>query len=175
MADLQPNQSKNLGGPDRAELPWQRALDQLRSGVMGKSNTVLSTTCPDGRPHATVVGAIWLDGDVYFQSGAGSRKARNLTANPACSVTASLPGIDLSFEGVATREVGPKRLEAVAAHYRQHGWPAEVEGEGLIAPFNAPGTGPGPWNVYRMDVRTVFGVATEEPEGAARWTFDREG
>ena len=62
-------------------------------------------------------------------------------------------------------------LEALAALYRASGWPAEVEGTGFTAPFTAPSGGPPPWNLYRLDAHTVYGVATEEPGGATRWRF----
>ena len=62
-------------------------------------------------------------------------------------------------------------LEAVAAVWREGGWAAEVSGDGIVAPYNAPGTGPPPWQVYRVAARTVFGVATSEPYGATRWRF----
>ncbi|WP_425456974.1 pyridoxamine 5'-phosphate oxidase family protein [Actinomadura hallensis] len=45
---------------------------------------------PDGRPHAAGVGALWYDGDLYFTSGPGTRKSRDLAANPACSLQ---PGV----------------------------------------------------------------------------------
>ena len=40
---------------------------------------------------------------MYFQCGPGTRKARNLAENPACTVSASLQGIDLVFECEAER------------------------------------------------------------------------
>jgi hypothetical protein len=36
-------------------------------------------------------------------SGPGTRKSRNLAANPACTISAALRGIDLVFAGEATR------------------------------------------------------------------------
>ena len=62
-------------------------------------------------------------------------------------------------------------LEAVAAVWREAGWAAEVSRDGIVAPYNAPGTGPPPWQVYRVAAHTVFGVATAEPYGATRWRF----
>ena len=62
-------------------------------------------------------------------------------------------------------------LETVAKLGREGGWPAEVEGDALTAPFSAPSAGPPPWNVYRLTFKTVFGVATDEPYGASRWRF----
>jgi hypothetical protein len=61
--------------------------------------------------------------------------------------------------------------EPVAAIYRDIGWPAQVDGDALTAPFNAPSAGPPPWHLYRFTFHTVFGVATREPYGATRWRF----
>jgi hypothetical protein len=82
-------------------------------------------------------------------------------------------GIDLVFEGDAERVNERPTLERVAARYREGGWPAEVEGDALTAPYSAPSAGPPPWHVYRLVFHTVFGVAGAEPHGATRWRFDR--
>ena len=71
------------------------------------------------------------------------------------------------MEGVSDRET----FETIAKEGREEGWPAEVEGDALTAPFSAPSAGPPPWNVYRLTYHTVFGVATDEPHGASRWRF----
>jgi hypothetical protein len=78
------------------ELPWSRARDALAAEPPGPEITFfLGTSRPDGRPHAAGVGAIWDEGELYFTSGAGTRKARNLAANPACTISVKLEGIDL--------------------------------------------------------------------------------
>jgi hypothetical protein len=112
-----------------------------------------------------------MDGDLYFTSGPGARKARNLATNPACTISAHLNGIDLVLEGEATRVKDTQTLERAAAKYRQGGWPAQVNGDALTAPFSAPSAGPAPWHLYRMRFHTVFGVAGAEPFGATRWRF----
>ena len=94
-----------------------------------------------------------------FQTGQQTRKARNLEVNPACTLSTSLTGIDLVFEGLAERITDGPTLEAVAAVWREGGWAAEVSRDGIVAPY-APGTGPPPWQVYRVAAHTVFGVAT---------------
>jgi len=104
----------------------------------------LGTSRPDGRPHSASVGAVWLDGDLCFTSGPGTSKARNLAANPACTFSVGLEGIDLVLEGDA-----------------------------LTAPFSAPSAGPPPWHLYLFTSHTAFGVATAEPYGATRWRFER--
>jgi hypothetical protein len=156
---------------DHEPLPWSRALDLLEGGALSDHAAFVGTVRPDGRPHSARIGAAWHDGHVYFQTGGQTRKARNLAANPACTLSASLPGVDLVFEGVAERVTDGPTLEAITAVWREGGWAAEVSGDGIVAPYNAPGTGPPPWQVYRVAAHTVFGVATEEPFGAERWRF----
>src|SRR6185503_15709788 len=89
---------KNLDIYGAKPLPWSRALKQLESG----SGTYwLATTRPDGRPHVAGSGALWVDGKIYFVSGAPTRKSRNLAKNPSCVFAVSLTGIDLVLEGRA--------------------------------------------------------------------------
>jgi hypothetical protein len=172
MTPREPVQTTNLDRYGHAPLPWERALSQLSAGPHGPGTTFfLATARPDGRPHSAGIGAIWLDGDLYFTSGPAARKARNLAANPACTISVRLEGIDLVLEGEARRVVAPDVLERAAAHYRAGGWPAEVDGGAFTAPFSAPSAGPPPWHLYRFTFHTVFGVATAEPHGATRWRF----
>lgn len=84
-----------------------------------------------------------------------------------------LPGIDLVLDGIAARVTDSDALERIAAGYRVGGWPAEVAGSALTAPFSAPSAGAPPWHVYRFTFYTAVGVATSEPSGATRWRFDR--
>ena len=144
-----------------------------RSFLGSGTTHFLGTTRPDGRAHAAGVGAIWLDGDLYFTSSPGARKALNLAVNPACTIAVQLEGIDLVFEGEAARITDVPTLEQAAAIYREAGWPAEVEDDALTAPFSAPSAGPPPWHLYRLTSHTVFGVASAEPYGATRWRFDQ--
>lgn len=173
MTGRAPVETKNLDRYGYAELPWSRPRDILALGSQGSDTThFLGTSRPDGRPHAAGIGAIWLDGDLYFTSGPGTEKARNLATNPACTISVRLEGIDLVFEGRAIRVTDAPTLERVAAAYRDDGWPAEVDGDAFTAPFSAPSAGPPPWHLYRLAFDTVFGVATAEPYGATRWRFD---
>ncbi|MGH9061801.1 MAG: pyridoxamine 5'-phosphate oxidase family protein, partial [Acidimicrobiales bacterium] len=124
-------------------------------------------------PHSAGVGTAWVDSTLYFTSGPGARKSRHLAENPACSVAAHLTGIDVVLEGEAARVTDAATLAKVAAVYRDGGWPTTVEGDAITAPFNAPSAGPAPYHLYRLTVRTAFGVATVEPNGATRWDFAR--
>jgi hypothetical protein len=173
MPDRQPTEVTNLDRYGSAALPWSRPHDILAGGTLGSDTTFfLGTVGPGGRPHAAGVGVVWFDGDLYFTSGPGARKARNLAANPACTISVHLEGIDVVFEGEAGVADDPVTLERLAAIYREVGWPAEVEGGALTAPFSAPSAGPPPWHLYRFTFHTVFGVTTAEPHGATRWRFE---
>ena len=174
MPERDPIETTNLDTSSGSEpIPWSRPRDLLAVGAFSGHGTptFLGTVRPDGRPHAAGIGAAWYDGDVYFQCGPATRKARNLAANPACTVSVSLEGIDLVIEGDARRVTDAPTLEALAAIYRDGGWPVQVEGDAFTAPFTAPGGGPPPWHLFRLTAQAAFGVASAEPYGATRWRF----
>jgi hypothetical protein len=172
MSERKLVETTNLDRYGNDALSWGGAYEQLTAeGPDRETYFILSTTRPDGRPHATRVGALCYDGDLYFTSNPTTRKSRNLAENPAATFTAILKGIDLVLEGKATRTTDPNQLDAVASRYRDGGWPAQVEGDAITAPYSAPSAGPPPWHLYRFIFDTVIGVATEEPYGATRWRF----
>ncbi len=108
-------------------LPWSRALKQLESYPASPSLTYwLATTDRGGQPHITGVGAMWVHGKLYFTSGAGTRKSRNLRENRRCSISASLPGIDLVVEGEATQVTDAATLRELAERHAAQGWPASA-------------------------------------------------
>jgi hypothetical protein len=174
MTDRDPIDTTNLDRYGNAAIPWSRPRDLLAVSTAGREAAYfLGTSGPDGRPHAAGIGALWHEGVFYLVSGPGTRKSRNLAANPACTISTSLPGIDLVFEGVATRVTDPATLERAAALFREGGWPAEVEGDAFTAPYSAPSAGPPPWHLYLFTFHTVFGVAGAEPGGATCWRITR--
>jgi len=168
----EPTSTTNLDRYGSAELPWSRPRDILATDTPGTDLTFfVGTVRPDGRPHAAGVGAIWVDDTLYFVGGPGTRRSRNLAANPACTVSVRLRGVDLTLEGTAHQVTDPSTVERVAAVFRTGGWPAEAEGDALTAPYSAPSAGPAPWHLYRLTLHTAFGVACAEPYGASRWDF----
>ena len=173
MTDRRPVEVTNLDRYGSAAIPWSRPHDLLAASATSNTTFFLGTVRPDGRPHAAGVGALWHDGDLYIVSGPETRKTRNLIANPACTISCRLEGIDLILEGQATRVTDQPTLEEVAHLYREAGWPAQVEGEAFTAPYSAPSAGPPPWQLYRFTFHTAFGVAGAEPHGATRWRFER--
>ena len=173
MTDRELIETTNLNRYGNEALPWSRPRDLLAASGASHTSFFLGTVRPDGRPHAAAVGALWHDGDLYLVSGPQTRKSRNLAANPACTISVGLEGLDLVLEGEATRVTDQPTLEAVARQYRETGWPAQVQGDAFMAPYSAPSAGPPPWYLYRFSFHTAFGVATAEPHGATRWRFGR--
>src|SRR5437773_6011438 len=87
---------KNLDIYGSAPLRWSPALKQLEAGTA--ASYWLATTKPDRRPHVAAVGALWVDGKIYFTSSAKARKGRNLAANPNCVLSVTLKGLDVVVE-----------------------------------------------------------------------------
>ena len=172
MTERTPVKVTNLDIYGNAALEWSRVQNILVTTPSRLDITFfLGTVRPDGRPHSAGVGALWNEGDFYIVSGPETRKSRNLAANPACTISVRLEGVDVIFEGEAHRLTDQPTLEKVAKLYRDSGWPAEAQGDAFTAPYSAPSAGKPPWYVYRFTFHTAFAVATAEPNGATRWRF----
>jgi pyridoxine/pyridoxamine 5'-phosphate oxidase len=80
-------------------------------------NYWISSIRPDGKPHAMPVWGLWLDGALYFSTSRGSRKGRNLAANP--SIVAHLESGDdlVVLEGTVEEVVDPAVLLRYADGY----------------------------------------------------------
>lgn len=166
---------------DLAPLAWDDITARLDRGFPqapgqggpNRHTCWLATINADGSPQLNGIGALWVDGAFWFETGATSRKGRNLARDPRCSLSLATLEFDLVAEGEARRVLDPALVAAMAARWRDEGWPAEVDSSGtaLEAEFSAPSAGPPPWHVYRMDVRSAVALQTVEPGGATRWTF----
>jgi hypothetical protein len=170
----------NLGEVDGLQpVGWDAVAGKLSAGpapapdAVNSRTTWLATLNEDGSPHVTAVGALWLDGAFWFQTGTATRKGRNVARDPRCSVAVSVDGADIVIEGAAARVTEPGALARVAKAWADQGWPAEPDesGQGITAPFNAPSQGPPPWNVYRIEPRSAIVTLTAEPGGLTRFRF----
>jgi len=171
-------EEKNLEIYGDPPIPWSRALEQLEATSRETVTETeaprtywLSTVGPDGRPHLAGVGALWVDDRFYFTSGPGTRKSRNLAANPNCALSMALPGLDLVVEGRAAKVTDQATIERLAQRYADQGWPARATDGAVTAEYSAPSAGPPPWHLYVLTALVAFGVATAKPYGATRWRF----
>ena len=71
----------NLGEADGLPpVDWAAVVEKLAAGsapdpdALNSRTTWLSTVNEDGSPHVTAVGALWLDGTFWFQTGAGTKR-----------------------------------------------------------------------------------------------------
>lgn len=94
-------------------LPWEWVSERMAAS----RSYWVSTTRPDGRPHATPVWGIWLDDIFYFGAGATSVKARNLAANPHVVVHLESGDDVVILEGRIQREDDRALLSRVAVRY----------------------------------------------------------
>jgi general stress protein 26 len=89
--------------PNATALPWPEVVRVLESSEM----FWLSTVRRDGRPHVAPLPAMWLDGKLYFCTGAHEQKAKNIEASPSCVLTTGTnsyrSGRDVVIEGTVAR------------------------------------------------------------------------
>ena len=169
----------NLGAADGLPpVDWDAVVEKVAGGsapapdAHNARTTWLTTVNEDGSPHVTAVGAVWLDGAFWFQTG-DTRKGHNVARDPRCSVAVSILDADVVVEGDAARVTDPDSVARAAKAWADGGWPAEPDssGAGITAPFNAPSQGPPPWNVYRIEPRSATVVLGTEPGGLTRFKF----
>jgi hypothetical protein len=172
---------KNLA--DLYELPpveWRHVAERLARGfdqVPGSAGPDrhtcwLATIDADGSPHVTGIGALWADDAFWFETGADTRKGRNLARDPRCTISLAVHEFDIVLEGDAQRISDPAVVAEMARRWAED-WPCRVDDSGiaLTADFSAPSAGPPPWHVYRITPRVATVVATVEPGGATRFNF----
>jgi hypothetical protein len=133
----------------------------------------LATINADGSPHVTGVGATWVDGTFWFETGERTRKARNIARDPRCTLSVAMDEFDLVVEGEAHEVTDPSIVAAMAERWAAEGWPCRVDetGRALTAEYSAPSAGPPPWFVCRITPRSATALAIPEPGGATRWRF----
>jgi hypothetical protein len=133
-------------------LPWswaRRILDDAR-------NYWFASNRPGGPPHVMPVWGIWLDDTFCFSTAVTSKKARNIAADPRCTVTAETADGQVILEGIAA--IDSMRIRAFLDRYSaKYNWPMAEE------PF------------FAVTPSVVFGfpdTAVNSQEGATRWLFE---
>ena len=163
------------------QLEWAKIANTLGRGVTqapgsggpNRHTCWLSTINRDGSPHTTGVGALWVDGSAWFETGERTRKGRNLARDPRCTLSVATDDYDIVLEGAARRVTEPTIVAARAERWAAEGWPVQVDGTGvaLTAEFSAPSAGRPPWFVYQLTPHSATALLTVEPGGATRWRF----
>ena len=164
-AELHPDYSS----PEATATSWAEATKHLEQAEI----FWLSTVRPDGRPHVTPLLALWLDGALYFSTGANERKAKNIAHNTHCVLTTGRnnlneEGLDLVVEGDAVRVTDEPLLRRVADRYEaKYGpdWHYDVR-DGMIV-----GLRDNIALVFAVAPVTAFGFAKGSTFSQTRWRF----
>lgn len=139
-------------------LSWDWAEQRLH-----RSRNFWLATAADGAPHLMPVWAVWLDGRLWFSSASGSRKARNLAAQPRCSLATEDPVEPVVVHGQAQRVTERHQLLAVlAAENTKYG---TDYGEDMIDPAAN--------SVFALRPEWAFALDSTDFTGTpTRFTFD---
>jgi general stress protein 26 len=140
-------------------LPWSWAEEQL----LTSRNYWLVSLHPDGRPHAMPVWGMWHERAFWFSSSKGSRKTRNLIADPRCTVTTEDASNPVIVEGVA-EVVSDQEVLATILALENAKYGTDYGMELLDPDINA---------CCRVRPRRVFGLRLDDFIGSpTRWIFD---
>jgi PPOX class probable F420-dependent enzyme len=140
-------------------LPWSWAEERLASA----RDYWVASILPDGRPHVMPVWGVWLDDALWFSSAVRSRKARNLAADPRCTMTTDVPTEPVVVHGTAAVIIDLDRiatfLDALGRKYA-----TAYDPDFLDPAVNAS---------FRLEPEVVFGLVEENFTGSpTRWAFD---
>jgi PPOX class probable F420-dependent enzyme len=139
-------------------IPWSEAERRLSVA----HDFWLATVRPDGRPHVMPVWGVWLDGRMWFSSGLRSRKARNLAADPRCTVTTDDAQNPVVVEGEAARLSGAEPIAAFVTAMN-----AKYDA-GMTTEFLDPGVNA----TYAVRPVTAFALTHDDfPGSPTRWRF----
>src|SRR5262245_18503700 len=158
-----------FSSPGATPTAWAEAVEQLEKAEL----FWLTTVRPDGRPHVTPLLALWLDGALYFSTGAEERKAKNIAHDTHCGMTTGRntlyeEGLDLVVEGDAVRVRDEALLRRVADRYEAKYGPAchyDVR-DGTIV-----GLRDNVALVFAVAPTTVFGFGKGALFSQTRWQF----
>jgi pyridoxine/pyridoxamine 5'-phosphate oxidase len=144
--------------------PWVEARNLLANAEV----YWLATVRPSGQPHVTTLLAVWLDDALYFCTGEGERKAKNLLSNSHCVLTTGcnvLEGLDVVVEGEAVKVRDEAKLQRLADRYAtKYDWHYTVRDGAFYSDA-------GRADVYEVAPVTAFGFGKGETSSQTRWRF----
>jgi general stress protein 26 len=155
-----PSMPASYGLHDAADgrelLPWSWLTDRLESA----RNYWLGTTRPDGRPHSMPIWGLWLEGSLYFGTGTGTQKERNLASNPNAVLHLESGDEVVILEGRLEEVKDLPVLNLYAAEYeKKYDFRPDPEAPGSVT--------------YRLTPRVAFAwFENDFPRTATRWQFD---
>jgi len=106
-----------------------------------------------------------MDGRLYFSTGSKSRKARNLAANPHCTMCTQQADQAVILEGVIDTEKDVARIrDFIRLYEKKYKWKLGAMAEGLLA-LTEP--------VFSLRPVKAFGLWEKKfATSATRWVFE---
>jgi general stress protein 26 len=148
---------ERFSDPSTQPTPWATTRETLETAQLSWITTVRA----DGRPHVTPLVAVWVDETLYFCTGPGEQKARNLASNPFVLLTTGCnqwdQGLDVMVEGRAERVTDRSTLERLAAAWREK-WDGRWRYDVTDVGFAHPEAG-GPVLVFAVAASKVLAFA----------------
>ncbi len=151
--------------PDYGVLPNQTdgmlTWDWVERRMTDARNYWISTVRPNGRPHATPIWAVWVEGRLYFGTDRQSVKAKNLRRNNHVAIHLESGDDTVIFEGALVEaDVSRETQDAIDAEYtRKYGFHPQLEEEGTV--------------LYCLVPRKVMAWQEKDfPATATYWLFD---
>ncbi len=142
---------------EQGMLDWTWVEGQLSNA----RNYWISTVTPDGKPHAAPVWGLWHDGAFYFSTDSVSRKAKNLTANPALAMHLESGDDAVMLEGEAALVTDGDLLDELSRVYN-------AKYPGYVQDFRNQKEGV----VYVLRARKALAWKESDfPNTATRWAF----
>ena len=118
--------------------------DETRQALEDAQLSWICTVRADGRPHLTPLVAVWLEGALYFSTGAGEQKAVNLRGNPHVLLLTGChrwdDGLDVVAEGDAVQVTDEALLTRLAREWARK-WDGQWQFEVRDGTFWHPGGG----------------------------------
>jgi PPOX class probable F420-dependent enzyme len=142
-------------------LSWAEAERRLTAS----HDYWVATVRPDGRPHVMPVWGVWEDGRLWFSSGRRSRKARDIEADPRCTVTTDDARNPVVVDGAAFRVTRPGEIAVfVGAMNRKYE-------AGMTTDFQDPEVN----GTYVVTPERVIAISGDDFTGSpTRWRFPPE-
>jgi hypothetical protein len=139
-------------------LPWSWATERLARS----HDYWVATADAEGVPHVMPVWGAWLEEALWFSSSRASRKARNLSARPRCTIATDNPQEPVIVQGdselISDIEAISRFVAAVNAKYKT-GYGLDFFADQANA-------------CYRLRPVWAFGLMESDFTGSpTRWTF----
>lgn len=171
QAHAMPRTGRGTGSSmdDEGPSAWSDVEASLRSG---SAVSWLSIRGRSGGVRTRPIYAAWGGTSFFFASKASSAKTGDLQGDGAVSLAIDLITVHLVVEGTAGQLTADRDLRRASGALRDvFGWPTQVIGEELDAPYAAPTSGGPPFQAWELTPARAFAFPTQDQVEPTRFVF----